>query len=74
MRLRVRVIIEPDDDDDAWEQDGDRPATVVYEVATIERGGELSVDTLGLQLAEAKALLQCVQEVLIDEQVRHCLA
>src|SRR5206468_421460 len=40
---------------------------------TIARG-DLSVDTLGMQLSEAKDLLQSVQEVLIDEQVRACLA
>ena len=68
MRLRVQVIIEADDDDgdnnDQW--------PVVHEVAHIERG-DLSVDTLGLYLAEAKDLLQRVQTVLIDEQVRTCL-
>ncbi len=72
MRLRVQVVIEPDDDDQ--EPDGNRKATVVHEVATIERDRDLSVDTLGMQLAEAKDLLQRVQEVLIDEQVRECLA
>ncbi len=71
MRLRVQVVVEPDDDD---EQDGDRQATVVHEVATIERDGDLSGDTLGLQMAEAKDLLKRVQEVPIDEQVRSCLA
>ena len=30
--------------------------------------------TLGLHLAEAKDLLQQVQEVVVDEQVRTCLA
>ena len=69
MRLRVQVVIESDDD----EPDGDRQSAVVHEVAHIERG-ELTVDTLGLQLAEAKDLLQRVQEVLIDEQVRTCLS
>jgi len=66
MRLRVQVVIEPDD-----APDSDPQSAVVHEVATIERGG-LSVDMLGLQLAEAK-LLQHVQEVLIDEQVQSCL-
>ena len=69
MKLRVQVVIEPDDD----EADGDRRAAVVHDVASIERD-ELTVDTLGLQLAEAKLLLQRVQEVLIDEQVRSCLS
>jgi len=62
MRVRVQVIVEPDGEDD------EQPS-VVHEVGQIERS-ELAVDTLGLQLAEAKQLLQQVQAVLIDEQVR----
>jgi hypothetical protein len=69
MRLSVQVVIEPDD-----EANRDRHSAVVHDVATIKRDGHLSGDTLGLQLAEAKDLLQRVQEVLIDEQVRCCLA
>jgi hypothetical protein len=65
MKLRVQVVIVPED------EDADAP--VVHEVAQIERG-DLAVDTLGLHLAEAKNLLQRVQEVLIGEQVRTCLA
>jgi hypothetical protein len=42
-------------------------------VALLERG-DLHIDTLGLQLAEAKDLLQQVQEVVISEQVRTSLA
>jgi len=57
MKLRVQVVIESDDD--AADEDPQSP--VVHEVATIERG-DLSVDTLGMQLAEAKDLLQRVQE------------
>src|SRR5438132_7443598 len=34
----------------------------------------LQIDTLGLQLAEGKELLRQVQEVVIEEQVRSCLA
>jgi hypothetical protein len=66
MRVRVQVVIEAADADD------ERPV-VVHEVAQIERG-ELGVATLGLHLAEAKDLLQKVQEVVVDEQVRTCLA
>src|SRR5438552_8017531 len=66
MRLRVQVVIESDDDDD-------HPSPVIHEVAQIDREA-LSVDTLGLQLAEAQHLLQNVQVVLIDEQVRISLA
>ena len=63
MRVRVQVIVETDDD---------IPPTV-HEVASVERG-DLRIDTLGLQLAEAQHLLQNVQVVLIDEQVRISLA
>jgi hypothetical protein len=67
MKLRVQVVIEADDDDD------DQHPPAVHEVAQIDRAA-LSVDTLGLQLDEANQLLQKVQAVLIDEQVRTCLA
>ena len=63
MRVRIQVVIDSDDDGPA----------VVHEVANLERG-DLRIDTLGLQLAEAKNLLQRVQEIVIDEQVRTCLA
>ena len=62
MRVRVQVIVEPDGEDD-------EQAPIVHEVASIERG-DLQVATLGLQLAEAKDLLQQVQTVVIDAQVR----
>jgi hypothetical protein len=60
----------PRADDD--EDDGDHPSAV-HEVAQIDRDA-LSVDTLGLHLEEAKNLLQKVQTILIDEQVRTSLA
>jgi hypothetical protein len=63
MRVRVQVIVESDDD----------TPPAVHEVACVERG-DLHIDTLGLQLAEAKDLLQKVQDVLIAEQVRTSLA
>src|SRR5438128_10154806 len=66
MKLRVQVVIESDDEND-------QQSPAVHEVAQIDRD-TLSVDTLGLQLEEAKHLLQKVQAVLIDEQVRTCLA
>src|SRR5712691_11495301 len=68
MKLRVQVVIEADDDDD-----DDQQLPAVHEVAQIDRDA-VSVDTLGLHLEEAKHLLQKVQAVLIDEQVRTCLA
>jgi hypothetical protein len=44
----------------------------VHEVAHLERG-VFHIDTLGLQLAEAKDMLQLAQEVVVSEQVRTCL-
>jgi hypothetical protein len=67
MKLRVQVVIESDDDDDGYQS----PA--VHEVAQIDRDA-LSADTLGLHLEEAKHLLQQVQAVMVDEQVRTSLA
>src|SRR5438270_3549779 len=58
MRVRVQVIVETDDD---------TPPTA-HEVARIERS-DVRIDTLGLHLAEAKDLLQKVQDVVIAEQV-----
>jgi hypothetical protein len=66
MKIRVQVVFEPDDD-------GHDHTPVVHEVAHFERGA-LHVDTLGLQLAEAKNLLQDVQELVVGEQVRTCVA
>jgi hypothetical protein len=63
MRVRVQVIVEADDD----------TPSAVHEVACVERG-DLHIDTLGLHLAEAKDLLQKVQEVIMGEQVRASLA
>src|SRR6266851_9833682 len=65
MKLRVQVVIESDDEND-------QHSPAVHEVAQIDRDA-LSVDTLGLHLEEAKHLLQKVQAVLLDEQVRICL-
>ena len=66
MKLRVQVVIECDDDDD-------HQSPAVHEVAQIDRD-TLSVDTLGLHLEGAKNLLQKMQTILIDEQVRTSLA
>jgi len=59
----VQVVIEGDED----------VPPAAHEVADLQRGG-LGTDTLGLQLAEAKELLARVQEVVVEEQVRACLA
>ena len=63
MKIRMQVVIETDD--------GIPP--IVQEVAQLDREN-LHIGTLGLQLAEAKALLQQVQQVMVAEQVRTCLA
>jgi hypothetical protein len=60
MRVRVQVIVESDDD---------TPPTI----HDVERG-DLRIDTLGLHLAEAKDLLQKMQDVVIVEQTRRALA
>jgi hypothetical protein len=57
------VVIEGDED----------VLSEVHEVADLQRA-DLGADTLGLQLAEARELLARVQEVVVDEQVRACLA
>ena len=63
MRLRVQIIIEPDDS----------APPVVEEVACIERT-TLSPATLGLTLAEAKAVLGQIQETMTAQQVSSCIA
>jgi hypothetical protein len=54
------------------ESDGQN-APELHEVAQLDRG-ELDPGTVGLQLEEAKQLLSSVQEVVVAEQVRTCLA
>ncbi len=63
MRIRVQVVIEAD---------GDVPPAV-HQVAELRRDA-LQAETLGLQLAEAKELLARVQNLVVEEQVRACLA
>ena len=46
MRVRAQVVMETDDDD----------SPAVHDVAHLKRG-DLHIDTLGLQLAEAKRVL-----------------
>jgi len=63
MRIRVQVVIEGNED----------VPPEVHEVADLQRG-DLGTETLGLHLAEAKELLARMQEVVVEEQVRACLA
>jgi hypothetical protein len=63
MKVMVQVVLEADDD----------TPTVVHDVFQLERG-PLAIDTLGLQLAEAKDLLSAVQGALVEEQVKAALA
>ena len=58
MKLRIQVVVEADG----------YAAEVLQEIATIERG-PLRPDDVGLTLAEAKDLLQGVQQVLVERQV-----
>ena len=62
MKVTVQVVV-----------DGDDEPTAVREVFTLKRGA-VTPDTLGLQLAEAKALLCAVQETVVDAQVKDTLA
>jgi hypothetical protein len=60
MKVSVQVIVHPDDDAEN--------SAVVREVFALDRDG-LALDTLGLQLAEAKGLLVAVQDSLVEHQV-----
>ena len=60
MKVSVRVIVHPDDDAGA--------SPVVREVFAADRD-DLALDTLGLQLAEAKDLLAAVQDTVVEQQV-----
>lgn len=58
MRVRIQVVI-----------DADEPGSeVIQEVATLDRGA-LQPDTLGLTLAEAKTMLQGVQQAVVTHQI-----
>src|SRR5207244_4407541 len=61
IRFRVQLVSEADGHADAEHR------SVVHEVAQIDHAA-LSVHTLGLQLEEAKNLLQKVHALLIDDQ------
>ena len=63
MRIKVQVVVEADDDG----------GPSVHEVVELERGAT-GPESLGLRLEEAKELLARLQEVVVDEQVRRCLA
>jgi hypothetical protein len=56
MKLTVQLVIEPGDG-----------STVVTEVTSLERE-ELTDETLGLSLAESKAILAGVQEAVVAQQ------
>ena len=62
MKIKLQVIIESDDGQ----------TETVQEVAQIERG-LLQPAELGLTLMEAKALLEGVQRVLVEEQIAEYL-
>ena len=58
MRLRVQIIIEPDDE----------TSPVLEEVACIERN-TFTPASLGLTLAEAKEVLGHIQETMTTQQI-----
>jgi hypothetical protein len=57
MKVRIQVIVESDHGE----------TECIEEVAQFERG-ELRPEALGMTLAEAKALLQSVQQTMVTEQ------
>ena len=59
MHVKVQVIIEPDDG----------APVIVEDVALLQRA-DLTPETLGLTLAEAKELLASLQTVIASEQIR----
>src|SRR3954454_15646640 len=63
MKLRIQIIVEADG----------QAAEVLQEIAAIERGPLRPAD-VGLTLAEAKDLLQGVQQVLVERQVAEATA
>jgi hypothetical protein len=56
MKIKIQVVIETEGRDE-----------VVQEVAQLKRGA-LRVEEFGLTLAEAKALLQGVQQAMVEQQ------
>lgn len=65
MKLSVQVIVHSDDDAP--------DPVVVKEVFALDRDA-LTLDTLGLRLAEAKDLLAAVQDTLVSHQVSTAIA
>ena len=63
MRVRVQIIIEPDDE----------ASPVLEEVACIERD-TLTPASLGLTLTEAKEVLSQIQEIMAAQQISSCIA
>jgi len=64
VKLTVQVVVHADDGTEA----------VAREVFTLQREEPLALDTLGLQLAEAKDLLAAVQDTLVSHQVSTALS
>jgi hypothetical protein len=64
VTLTVQVVVHADDETE----------TVVREAFALQRDEPLALDTLGLQLAEAKELLAAVQDTLVSHQVSTALS
>jgi len=63
MRITIQIVIE---------SEPEQPA-IIHEVAQLERE-QLQAETLGLHLAEAKTVLQGIQQTLVQYQARAYLA
>ncbi len=63
MKVRIQVVIDADE----------HAPEIIEEVATLERDA-LEPETLGLTLAEAKAMLQGVQQAVVTRQVAETAA
>jgi hypothetical protein len=65
MKVTVQVVVHDSDESDT--------PTVLREVLVLDRDG-LGIDTVGLQLDEAKELLAGVQDIVVDAQVAVAVA
>jgi len=63
MRVRVQVVIESETGE----------GEIIQEVARLERTA-LQPEQLGLTLAEAKSLLESVQQTMVTQQVNEYIA
>jgi nucleotidyltransferase/DNA polymerase involved in DNA repair len=65
MKLKIQVVVE--------DEEYSTTPIIIEEVACFERKEELSLETLGLRLEEAKQILAAVQKKLVETQVKNYL-